>query len=586
MDRVVIHDDRRKCWLRFDDPVDIVTAENISEVGECLRRIEERTQCGYVYAAGFLAYEAAAGLDSSLHVSRYGPVPLLWFGLYEGFERCESIGIEEASADMNIEWRSSISEDRFKRAIKHIRSYISAGETYQVNFSYRLRAKLNVEASSLFHSMVQAQQASFCAFIETDEWAVCSASPELFFSLNGERIVSRPMKGTASRGLTNAEDRSRGAWLQGSGKNRAENIMITDMVRSDLGRIARTGSIRTEELCSIEKYPTLWQMTSSVAAETDATLPELFESLFPPASITGAPKCRTMEIIAELEDSPRGIYTGSIGFVEPNRRAQFNVAIRTAWIDKLKGQAEYGVGGGIVWDSRDRSEREETLVKSRILDACIPQFDLIETLLWTAGEGYHLLDRHIARLTESAEYFSFQFDEFAAREALNLFAASLPDLPHKVRFLLSKRGQMRIEESRFDTVSETTPKVILARKPVDSGNPFLYHKTSNRRIYEEHMDASSDDVILWNERGEITESTISNIFLDIDGELATPPISSGLLAGTMRAEMLEKGECKECKLDIEELERCNAIYLANSVRGMYRVELAIPGPLASPHICS
>jgi para-aminobenzoate synthetase/4-amino-4-deoxychorismate lyase len=364
------------------------------------------------------------------------------------------------------------------------------------------------------------------------------------------------------------DDLEQAEWLHHSEKNRAENVMIVDMVRNDMGRIAALGSVEVRSLYEVEKYPTLWQMTSTVKAKTGAGLCEIMQALFPPASITGAPKRRTMQIIAELEQTPRRIYTGSVGFIGPGRKAQFNVAIRTVLVDKAKGQAEYGVGGGIVWDSVDRMEFEECRTKARILTQKMPDFSLLETILWTPEQGYFLLPYHLTRLMDSAAYFSFSAERDAIRTNLDSLAHTLPKTAHKVRLLLAKDGGITLQsEVLHDTVAQPL-HVCLAATAVDSANPFLYHKTTNRVVYEQALAACPgySDVILWNEKGEVTESSIANIVVELDGELYTPPIPCGLLPGTYRAYLLEQGKLKERVIHKEDLVRSAHIYLVNSVR--------------------
>ncbi len=405
--------------------------------------------------------------------------------------------------------------------------------------------------------------------MNTEEWSACSASPELFFHLDGTDLISRPMKGTAPRGLMFQDDIKQAEWLYHSEKNRAENVMIVDMVRNDIGRIAHTGGIEVNDLFTVEKYPTVWQMTSTVRAKTKAGLCEILGSLFPPASITGAPKIRTMQIIEELETTPRRIYTGSIGFMSPHRKAQFNVAIRTVLIDKIKEKAEYGVGGGIVWDSTDTIEFDECQTKTRILTARMPDFSLLETILWMPEDGYYLLRHHLARLRESAAYCSFSADIGDIRDRLFSLIPTFPNTAHKIRLLLAKDGCIACQsEVLRHSASTHRQRVCLAPLPIDSSNPFLYHKTTNRGMYDQVLAVCPgyDDVILWNEKYEVTESCIAHIVVELDGELYTPPVRCGLLAGTFRAHMLDQGKARERVISMEDLARSPHIYLVNSVR--------------------
>jgi len=417
---------------------------------------------------------------------------------------------------------------------------------------------------------------SFSAFIRIPGWTVCSASPELFFRLDGDRLVSRPMKGTAPRGRWYAEDAGFRRRLAVSEKDRAENLMIVDMVRNDLGRIARTGTVGVESLFDVERYPTVWQMTSTVSCRTDAGLPQIFQALFPPASVTGAPKIRTTEIIAEIEDSPRRLYTGAIGYAGPGRQACFSVAIRTVIVDVRRGRAEYGVGGGIVWDSRSANEYDECLAKARVLTAQTPRFCLLETLLWTPESGWAYLDDHIRRLVESADYFGFRADGERIRKRLAAAAAEFPALPRRVRLLVSRDGSVRIKAAPL-TPLPSPFRICLARRPVDSRNPFLFHKTTNRRTYRTALRECPgyDDVLLWNERGEVTETTIASVFIELDGVLITPPVLCGLLPGIYRNRMVAEGRARERTVRLDELARCRRIILANSVRGEWQAHLTL-----------
>ena len=378
------------------------------------------------------------------------------------------------------------------------------------------------------------------------------------------------MKGTVKRGRTTTEDKKLAEWLHSSVKNRAENVMIVDMIRNDLGRIAKIGSVHVPELFAIEKYPTLLQMTSTVQARTDASLDEIFSALFPCASITGAPKVSTMNIIAELETTPRKVYTGSIGYFSPNRKAQFSVAIRTAIIDRESGSAEYGVGGGIVWDSTSADEYSEALLKARVLRERLNEFSLLETILWTPQDGYFLLEKHIERMRDSAEYFRFSFSKEHIKQHLEKLSAEFPS-PQRIRILVNRIGEIKTETKEFQ-IQENPFKVCLSNQPINSSEIFLYHKTTTRNIYPS-LFHGIDDVLLYNENNELTEFTIGNLVVEIDGELFTPPLSCGLLAGTFREYLLETQQIKERVILKDEIQRCTKIFLINSVRKWVEVEI-------------
>jgi len=372
MNQVIIHDASTNQWLQFQNPLKIFIAYNIDEVLPVLEKIDEMVLKNY-FAAGFISYEAAPAFDIALKVRKLTSFPLCWFGIYKSPKPIHFSNFKNKSYKIDT-WTSSITQDKYERNIERIKRYILDGETYQVNYTHRLYSNFNGDTFSFFLDLMNNQQALYGAYIDTGEYTICSASPELFFKLDGQNITSRPMKGTAPRGRYRTEDEEIAEKLNQSEKNRAENIMIVDMMRNDLGRIATPSSINVTNLFDIERYPTVWQMTSNVSARTNASFSQIIASLFPGASITGAPKPRTMEIISEIETASRKIYTGCIGFVHPNRKAQFNIAIRTVLINRNSSQAEYGVGGGIVWDSNGKEEFKECQIKSRVLTDKRPEF--------------------------------------------------------------------------------------------------------------------------------------------------------------------------------------------------------------------
>jgi para-aminobenzoate synthetase / 4-amino-4-deoxychorismate lyase len=463
---LILFDAQRQCWLFFCQPIQILKATDTTEVLPLLETVQQQVnQQGY-YAAGFVSYEAAPAFDRSFQVYSNASLkpesgealPLAWFGLYA---QPQVVSLPATHIEETPSWIPSISRDRYRAAIDQIKRYIAQGQTYQVNFSFRLQAPFSTDPEAYFLQLIQAQESQYGAFVNLEDWAICCASPELFFRWNDRTLMCRPMKGTAPRGLTYLSDRALASELQRSAKNRAENVMIVDMIRNDMGRIAETGSVQVTHLFDVEQYPTLWQMTSPVQCQTEASFVEIFRALFPCASITGAPKSRTMEIIAELEDSPRQIYTGSIGYLAPDRTAQFNVAIRTVLINKTQQTAEYGVGGGIVWDSVETDEFEECCTKAKILTQSHPSFELLETLRWTPEKGYFLLDLHLQRLQESAAYFAFKLSLDQVQEQLEAIAQTLPQQAHKVRLRVTKAGHLALEAEGL-TLTQTPLKIGLA----------------------------------------------------------------------------------------------------------------------------
>lgn len=559
-------------WLKFNQPKRVILTGKAEEVREKLQEVESLVDSKGWTAAGFLGYEAAPAFDPALKVLPSRGFPLLWFGLYETFFETTEV-FDNTEKLPSMAWRPDTGRDAYNNAIRTIKEKIAQGQTYQVNHTMRLHADFNGNPLTLFTHLARSQN-KYAAYIDLGDWVICSASHELFFNLNGERITSRPMKGTAKRGRTTLEDQEISKWLRASSKNRAENVMIVDMVRNDLGRIAEIGTVSVPELFHIEKYPTLFQMTTTVQAKTKASITEIFTALFPCASITGAPKVSTMKIISELEGSPRNIYCGSIGYIMPNRNARFNVAIRTALVDKKNGKVEYGVGGGIVWDSTSNDEYSEALLKARILtDPPQKDFSLFETLLWTPEEGYFLLNRHIVRLLDSANYFGFAITNTEG-ELMSILNNLVKDAgaPKRVKLFVNSQGEVSGEAKDFQAVTRVF-KVCLAKGPVNSNDIFLFHKTTNRKVYENAIVPGFDDVLLFNEKDELTEFTIGNLVVRMNGGYFTPPVDCGLLPGTLRAELIATGGVKERVLTPQDLAECEALFLINSFRKWVRVLL-------------
>jgi para-aminobenzoate synthetase/4-amino-4-deoxychorismate lyase len=572
-------------WRRYGEPLGVMSAARPCDVLPLLAEVRRQTLGGRT-AVGWIAYEAAPAFDAALVVHAPGPVPLAWFALFAGGEDAASPGVVPDAAPFTPRWRGGPTPALYRLAVNRVREHIAAGDTYQVNYTYRLRAPWAGDPHQRFAALAHAQRSRYAAFIDAGRFAVLSASPELCFRLEDDLVTCRPMKGTAPRGLTLVEDRLQAAGLRASEKERAENVMIVDMVRNDLGRIARVGTVRVPRLWETERFPTLWQMTSTVCAETAAPLDEILLALFPSASITGAPKVRTMQIIKEIERTPRGIYTGCVGVLGPGRRGWMNVAIRTLVVDRREKLAEYGTGSGIVWDARAAAEFDECRTKTLVLGGLPPPFRIIETLAWTPGEGLLLLERHLRRSADSAEYFGFAYDADAIRARLAEATRGLRR-PQRVRLLLDESGGIEVVVAplglRTVTLSDAPPlrrsaravRVAVAQEPVGRRDLFLYHKTTRRRVYERALAAhpGCDDVILVNDEGEVTESTTANVVVRDGDGLWTPPIDSGLLAGTFRAHLLERGAIRERRITLEGLRTAKEVWLVNSVRGWRRCRL-------------
>lgn len=558
-------------WRYFTQPTEILEATSIGEVPALLETVEHAVASGQ-FAAGYVAYEAAAAFDAAFKTHESESAPLVHFGLYDTCflenPPCRTDGGYHVGP-----WTPEWNEAEYTEAIQRIREYIRAGDTYQVNLTFPLKATYQGDSFALFQFLTAAQESCHAAYLNTGRHHIVSASPELFFMLDDDTITMRPMKGTRPRGRFPKEDLAMEQELAHSEKDRAENIMIVDLLRNDLARIAETGSVQVQSLFDTERYPTVWQLTSSIAAKTKATLPEIFTALFPCGSVTGAPKIRTMEIIHEIEPHPRGAYCGAIGWYGPNRQARFSVAIRTITVDAEASLATYPVGSGVTWYSDSAGEYQECLLKAAVLNVPVPEFDLLETLRYE--DGYTLLEEHLQRLLASARYFGYPCQREDLERALEEQVQALPAYtPHRVRMCLARDGSLKVEARPSET-----PKVFriaFAANPVDSRNVFLFHKTTHRIAYEEAaaLRPDCDDVILSNERGEITESTIANVVAVIKGVHCTPPVTCGLLCGAQRALLLRNGDLVERKLAREDLLGAERVYLINSVRGVIAVEWA------------
>ncbi|HEX8071342.1 MAG TPA: aminodeoxychorismate synthase component I [Pyrinomonadaceae bacterium] len=559
--------------LCFAHPLKVVAADTLAEVRPALESVERAVAQG-LYAAGFVAYEAAPAFDRALVVrAPAAPLPLVWFGL---FARPLAAPPADASGSYQLSaWQPSVSRATYERQIARVRAAIARGDTYQTNYTLRLRARFAGDDLMLYEHLRRAQRARYGAYLNTGRFRILSASPELFFQRQGTQITTRPMKGTARRGRWLEEDEDERARLSSSVKDRAENVMITDLLRNDLGRVAEFGTVHVPRLCEIEGYGAVLQMTSTVCARVPArtTLADIFAALFPCGSVTGAPKARTMRLISELEDAPRGVYCGAIGVLAPTGACVFNVAIRTLVLDALTGAAEYGVGGGVTWDSTAAGEYAEVLLKAAVLDEARPAFELLETMRLEGG-AYHLRARHLARLAASAAYFELPLALAEVRARLDEHARTYPAEVRRVRLLVAHDGAVRLESAPLAPLAPGRRVFALAAEPVSSHDRFLFHKTTNRAVYETRRAAHPEafDVLLWNEAGELTEFTNGNLVLELDGRRWTPPRAAGLLAGTFRAELLARGEIAERTLTRADLARADRCWFVNSVRGWIEVE--------------
>ncbi len=554
----------------FGKPLETIQATRLAEVLGALRAVQRASEAG-LYAAGYVAYEAAPAFDSALETHPPTGQPLVWFGLFERAERPEHHEAEVTGTELN-DWKLDTSETDYHAAIAAIRENIAAGVTYQANYTLRLRSpNVCLNPYALYGALRNRHRPPYASFLDTGELKLVSLSPELFFSLAGRTVTTRPMKGTTARGRFLEEDERLKTTLRQSPKERAENVMIVDMLRNDLGKVAVPGSVAVPELLTLETYPTFHTLTSTITAELpeNVGLLELFRALFPCGSVTGAPKVSTMRVLRGLEATPRGVYCGALGYVKPGGDAVFSVPIRTLAL--TPGGAEYGVGSGVTWDSLAAAEYAELAVKAALVTTPRPDFSLLETLRWD-GRQFVGLARHLARVAASAAFFGVPLQLDALRQALEQHGLGHLGNTRRVRALVSQTGRVYVESLPL-ALSDKSLTVGLAKEPVNSRDVFLFHKTTHRAVYDlRRQDApEADDVLLWNERGELTEFTVGNLVVELNGERLTPPREAGLLGGVLRQAGLETGVLKEKILYPVDLTRATKVWRINSLRGWQTV---------------
>jgi para-aminobenzoate synthetase/4-amino-4-deoxychorismate lyase len=602
-----------ECWTRlFTAPVRECVANELADIPRLFAEIESAVAQG-LCAAGFFTYECGGFFEPRTAI-RSGSAsdrpaqPLAWFGIYErdypfdhrtgafvggdppGLAEFRSNapgggpGEQDSKTDSILEAVLDLTEREYAERIAAIHEWIRAGDVYQLNFTVPFRVHARGSAAALYRRLSLRQPVPYGAFLHWQKnRRILSFSPELFFRLESDggvqRLTARPMKGTVARGRTTREDRALAQWLRNDPKNRSENVMIVDLLRNDLGRLCRYGSVQTENMFSTERFPTLWQMTSTVTGElrAEAGFIEIFRALFPCGSVTGAPKVRAMELLANLEEEPRGVYTGAIGFFS-KEQSIFNVAIRTLELNGEHGKM--GVGSGIVIDSDAAGEFGECLLKAEFLTRPAhvesERFSLVETLLWNGA--YRLIELHLDRLEDSAGYFDYSCDRGAVKGALLGCADGFEDhAPRKVRLLLDWNGAVQITAEALPESREQV-RVRVSSLRTDPRDRMLFHKTTHRRLYAEAFEAATraglDDVLFLNLRGEVTEGAIHNVFVVKGGRWATPPVECGLLAGVMRRHLMEtQGGVEERVLSMEDLRAADAVYLSNAVRGVRLAEI-------------
>jgi len=574
--------DNQRSFLFFD-PVKIVECYSIENIKRCLLELEGFISEGY-YIAGFISYEAGYAFEEVLKDNKKkASFPLLWFGAYKRpviFRHTEKLDIlNKGSANYSVSnLRSNISRNEYIRNVRRIRDFIKKGDTYQVNYTFKYKFDFNGSLHGFYNCLKGNQSVSYSSLIKTPEFSIVSLSPELFFRKKGDILEVRPMKGTIDRGRMVEEDVRNANILKNSIKNRSENVMIVDLLRNDLGRIAETGTVKTEKLFKVEKYETLLQMISIVRAKLkkETSLYGLFKAIFPSGSVTGAPKIRTMDIINSIEKESRHIYTGGIGFFSPQGEAVFNVAIRTVLINNKTKKAEMGVGSGIVYDSDPANEFEECRLKANFITVNKKDFQLIETMLWQPRKGYFLLRSHLDRLLSSAEYFNFRCNkEYIIKNLKGLETRLDKNNYYRIRLLLDRYGKIKLSHNKI-TERLGPKKVRFSDKKVCSKDVSLFHKTTNRNLYDKEYKRWNKkgyfDVIFLNEKNQVTEGAISNIIIKKGKVYFTPPVECGLLNGVYRRYLFKNGfPVKEKILYKKDIEDADEVYMANSVRKLAKV---------------
>lgn len=549
----------------FTKPIKEVKTRNLDHVEALLREVEAYQEQGF-YAVGYVSYEAAPAFEKKFAVH---PAPLmgeylLYFTIHE---EVETLPFPEdyGAVDLPANWKEEVEAPAYQEAIETIHHHIRQGDTYQVNYTVQLSQELEADPLAIYNRLVVEQKAHYNAFIQHDDVSILSISPELFFEQDERLLTTRPMKGTTRRGHTNQTDLQEAAWLEADPKNRAENMMIVDLLRNDMNRISEIGSEHVTHLCQVEQYSTVWQMTSTIESRlrAEVDLVQTFRALFPCGSITGAPKISTMEIIQKTEKAPRGVYCGTIGILLPKGKRIFNVAIRT--LQMQGNQAIYGVGGGITWDSKWESEYQETKQKSAVLYRQEPHFDLLTTGRIHRGE-LTFLELHLTRLREASRYFAYPFDEVKLLKKLQEELAHLEsNLDYRCRIALQKNGTFQLVITELTDLPASYLQAQLTEQKLDLATPFTYFKTSQR----DHLSQSDHEQIFHLPDGTLLETTIGNLVLEIEGQLYTPPAHLPLLDGIYRRYLLETQQVEEKLLTLNDLKDADRIYACNALRGLY-----------------
>ena len=567
---------------RWGAPARVLVAHHIDEVKPVLEAVHAAAEAGH-WCVGHVRYEAAPAFDAALQVHA-ADGPLVWFEVHDGAPSAWPSAQAAGHAEARATWLPTLARPDFDAAIARIHQAIGDGELYQVNYTAPWMGTVTGEGAALFDALLRAQPGGYAACFTAGDEQVLSVSPELFFdwqaSAAGGSILARPMKGTAARGATPALDAAAAERLRASPKERAENVMIVDLLRNDLSRIAEPHTVRVPELFHTQALPTVWQMTSDVQARTRSglRLPDVFAALFPCGSVTGAPKVRAMQLIRELERQPRGIYCGAIGVVRPDGRggiaATFNVPIRTV---VMRGtQARCSIGSGITASAAAGAEWQEWLHKQAFLARASEPFEVLETLALVDGVYRHQAE-HLARMAEAAQHFGYPWQPAAVHACLQALAAQHGSGPWRVRLLLDRFGQPRAEAFALQPTA-TPVRLQLATRPLaEAHGEWVRFKTTRRAHYAAFAPAPGSgifDTVLFNAEGEITESTFGNLAMQMDdGRWLTPPLACGLLPGVGRAVALREGRVQEGVVRVQDLHRVRRWAFINSLRGWLDAEL-------------
>jgi para-aminobenzoate synthetase / 4-amino-4-deoxychorismate lyase len=554
--------------LAFGEPDQVLQARTLEQVAGVLEQVQACALAGH-WCVGYVRYEAAPAFDAALqvHPPQASDGPLAWFGVHRTPLTDDALW-HDLTPEPAVDWRPTLDRAAFDTGMASIHASIASGEFYQVNYTAPLVAPFGGAALPWFHALRRAQPRAYSAFIDTGDEQVLSVSPELFFDWKEGHLLSRPMKGTAPRGSTAEEDATRAQTLRSSPKEQAENVMIVDLIRNDLSRVAQPFSVQVPRLFHLEALPSVWQMTSDVVAKAreGTSLRDVFQALFPCGSITGAPKVQAMRTLRTLEPQARGVYCGAVGMVRPGGHATFNVAIRTLVV--RDGSARCGIGSGITADAQPDGEWAEWQSKRRFLERASQPFELLETLALRDGQWGHLED-HLQRMAGAAQHFGFAWAPEAVRNALRALQASHPQGAWRVRLLLQPNGNCTAQAFALAATPQPVRLQLASRPMEEAHSEFVRFKTTRRAHYDAFTptDPQVFDTILWNANGELTECTRGNLALQLDGQWVTPSAASGLLPGVGRAALLRQGVWVERVLRLEDLQRAQGLMFVNSLRG-------------------